>query len=319
MRWLIIFFTVTVSVCVVVSVWGYSQFILPGPLKVEKTIIIPRGAGIERIAIILAHHNVISIPLVLSVAARTVGAAMTLRAGEFSFRKHISPRSVMGILQNGKQVIRRFTVAEGLTNKEILMILNKTDGLTGKAVMPLSEGELLPETYFFSFGDNRNTLIKRMHTSMRKFLSEAWKKRSPKLPMLTIKETIVLASIIEKETGRSAERARVAGVFINRLRLNMRLQSDPTVSFSITKGQVELKRALSREDLKTPSPYNTYYVKGLPPAPITNPGRAAIKAAMNPLNTDELYFVADGEGGHIFSKNLAEHNRNVAKWRQMNR
>jgi UPF0755 protein len=319
MRWLIIFFIVTTLVFIVFSLWGYSQFILPGPLKVEKTIVIPRGAGIERIAIILARHNVISIPLVLSVASRTVGAGMTLRAGEFSFGKHISPRSVMDILQNGKQVVRRFTVAEGLTNKQILLLLNKTDGLTGKAVMPVKEGELLPETYFFSFGDSRNSLIKRMHVGMKKFLSESWKKRAPRLPILNIKEAIILASIIEKETGRSAERARVAGVFVNRLRLNMKLQSDPTVSFSITKGQVELRRALSREDLETPSLYNTYYIKGLPPGPITNPGRAAIKAAMNPLNTDELYFVANGKGGHIFSKNLDEHNRNVTKWRQMNK
>ena len=319
MRWLIIFFIVSTSVCLVFSVWGYSQFILPGPLKVEKAIVIPRGAGIDRIGIILASHNVIRTPLVLSVAARSVGAGAALRAGEFSFRKHISLRSVIDILQNGKQVVRRFTVAEGLTNKEILMILNKTEGLTGKAVMPLNEGELLPETYFFSFGDSRNSLIKRMHVGMKKFLFDTWKKRAPRLPILTIKDATTLASIIEKETGRSAERARVAGVFINRLRLNMRLQSDPTVSFSITKGQVELRRALSQEDLKTPSPYNTYYTKGLPPGPITNPGRAAIKAAMNPRDTDELYFVADGKGGHIFSTNLGEHNRNVVKWRQMNK
>ena len=319
MRWLKIFFIVSTSVCLVLSVLGYSQFILPGPLKVEKAIVIPRGAGIERIAIILANHNVIHIPLALSLAARTVGAGRVLRAGEFSFRKHISLRSVIDVLQNGKQVVRRFTIAEGLTNEEILMILNKTEGLTGEAVMPLNEGELLPETYFFSFGDSRNSLIKRMHVGMKKFLFETWKKRAPRLPLLTIKDAIILASIIEKETGRAAERARVAGVFINRLRLNMRLQSDPTVSFSITKGKTELRRGLSREDLKTPSPYNTYYIKGLPPGPITNPGRAAIKAAMNPRETDELYFVADGKGGHIFSSNLGEHNRNVAKWRQMNK
>ena len=317
MRWLKNFFIVSTSVCLVLSVLGYSQFILPGPLKVEKAIVIPRGAGIERIAIILANHDVIHIPLALSLAARTVGAGRALRAGEFSFRKHISLRSAIDVLQNGKQVVRRVTIAEGLTNKEILMILNKTEGLTGKAVMPLNEGELLPETYFFSFGDSRNSLIKRMHVGMKKFLFETWRKRAPRLPLLTIKDATILASIIEKETGRAAERARVAGVFINRLRLNMRLQSDPTVSFSITKGKTELRRGLSREDLKTQSPYNTYYIRGLPPGPITNPGRAAIKAAMNPRETDELYFVADGKGGHIFSSNLGEHNRNVAKWRQM--
>ena len=317
MRWLIILFIIITSVFLICSIWGYSQFILPGPLTSKKNIIIPRGVGIERIGIILARHNVIRIPLLFSIGSRTVGAGKRLKAGEFSFSKHISPRAAMNLLQNGKQVVRRLTVAEGLTNRQIRRVLNDTEGLTGEAIMPLNEGELLPETYYFSYGDKRNTLIRRMLLGMKKILAKSWQNRNPKLPIVSIKDAVILASIVEKETGRSAERARVAGVFMNRLRLNMKLQSDPTVSFAITKGQLELTRTLSREDLKTPSPYNTYFVKGLPLGPITNPGLAAIKAVMNPMKTDELYFVADGKGGHIFTKNLASHNRNVLKWRQL--
>jgi UPF0755 protein len=317
MRLLIIIFFLIFIVCVGIGAWGYSQFVKPGQQTTKKIVIVPRGLGIERIAILLARHNVIKIPLIFSIAARTIGANNRLQAGEFYFPKHVSPQGVLNILQKGNQVARRFTVAEGLTNRQIRDLLNKTDGLVGEAIMPASEGELLPETYYFSYGDNKNALIKRMQLGMKKVLDDSWQSRSPNLPIINMKEALILASLIEKETGRSAERARVAGVFINRLRRNMRLQSDPTVSFSITKGRRELTRVLNREDLKIKSPYNTYYIKGLPPGAITNPGRAAIKAAMNPLKTGELYFVADGKGGHTFAKNLLEHNKNVAKWRQM--
>ena len=319
MRWLIILIIFMVLIFLGIGFWGYGQFTQPGPLTSEKTIIVPRGVGIERIAILLGRHNIIKIPVIFSIAARTIGKNRVLQAGEFSFSKHISPRGVLSILQNGKQVVRRLTIAEGLTNREILELLNETDGLIGKGIMPEGEGELLPETYYFSYGDSRNTLIKRMKNKLKKVLADLWENRASDLPIRSSKEAVILASIIEKETGRSAERARIAGVFINRLRLNMKLQSDPTVRFSITKGQRKLGRKLSLEDLKTPSPFNTYYIKGLPPMPITNPGRASIKAVMNPANTDELYFVADGTGGHAFSKSLNEHNRNVEKWRQLMR
>jgi UPF0755 protein len=317
MRWLIIIFSLIFIVCLGITVWGYNQFIKPGQLEIKKNVIIPRGIGIERIAILLGRYNVIKIPLILSIAARTIGANNKLQAGEFSFPKHVSPREVLFILQQGKQVVRRFTVAEGLSNKQVHELLNATDGLIGEVIMPLNEGELLPETYYFSYGDSKNALIKRMREGMRNILEDLWQKRSRNLPITNVKEALILASIVEKETGRSAERGRIAGVFINRLRLNMKLQSDPTVIFSITKGHRELQRVLSREDLKVRSPYNTYHIRGLPPEAISNPGRAAIRAVMNPVKTDELYFVADGKGGHAFAKNLAEHNKNVAKWRKI--
>ena len=319
MRWLIITCLFIFIVFLSIGFWGYNHFIEPSQLTNKKIVIVPRGIGIERIAILLSRQNIIEIPLVFSIAARTIGGNKKLQAGEFLFPKHSSPRSVLNILQNGKQVVRRFTVAEGLTNKQIFDLLESTSGLVGEAKMPRIEGELLPETYHFSYGDDKNSLIKRMRDAMRKILDDLWQSRSPNLQINNSKDALILASIVERETGRSAERRRVAGVFINRLRRNMKLQSDPTVIFAITKGNRELMRALTRKDLKIKSPYNTYYIKGLPPEAITNPGRAAIKAVMNPLNTDELYFVADGKGGHYFSKNLAEHNRNVIKWRQMSK
>ncbi len=317
MRWLIILFLLLITVLSGLGTWGYSEFIQPGNLRENKIVVIPRGTSIERIAILLARNKVIEIPIILSIAARTLGAKKGLQAGEFSFPKNVSVEGVLDILQQGKQVVRRLTIAEGLTNRKVLQILEDTDGLVGKVTIPLGEGELLPETYYFTYGDRRNSLIKRMKNGMKNTLTASWANRSPDLPLSNIKDVLILASIVEKETGTPLERPRVAGVFLNRLRRNMRLQSDPTVNYSITKGQWELQRALTREDLKTSSPYNTYLINGLPPGAIANPGRAAIRAVVQPANTNELYFVADGTGGHLFAESLAEHNRNVAKWRKL--
>ncbi|MBT3991658.1 MAG: endolytic transglycosylase MltG [Rhodospirillaceae bacterium] len=317
LRWLGIFLFIIFVGVAGVGFWGYAEFVQPGPLPADKVVVIPRGVGIERIAITLARHNIIKVPIVLSMAARTIAADKSLQAGEFAFPKNVSPRGVLEILQSGKQVVRRLTIAEGLTKSEILKIIKNTEGLAGSVLVPVKEGELLPETYYFTFGDSRNALAKRMQDGMNKALVSLWASRPPNLPIKNIEEMLVLASIIEKETGRAAERARVAGVFVNRLRLNMRLQSDPTVSYGITRGERELGRALTRTDLKTPNPYNTYVIKGLPPGPIANPGRAALEAVLHPADTGELYFVADGSGGHAFARNLAEHNRNVAKWRKL--
>ena len=317
LRWLgFLVFLIVIGVSGV-GFWGYTEFARPGPLAAEKIIVIPSGVGIERIAILLARHNVIKIPLVLSMAARTVAADKALQAGEFTFPEAVSPRDVLTILQSGKQVVRRLTVAEGLTSAEILDRLKRTEGLAGGVTVPVQEGQLLPETYHFTFGDTRNTLVKRMQSGMQKALAMLWPRRSPNLPFSTQEEAVILASIVEKETGRAAERARVAGVFVNRLRLNMRLQSDPTVAYGLTRGRQELGRALTRKDLKTPSSYNPSLTKGLPPAPIANPGRASLEAVMHPADTGELYFVADGSGGHAFARSLTEHNRNVANWRKL--
>jgi len=315
--WFGILFVILIVGVSGVGIWGYNEFVRPGPLVVGKIIIIPRGSSIGHITLSLARHNVIKVPLVLSMGARTLNSDKAIQAGEFFFPKGVSPRGVLAILQSGKQVVRRVTIAEGLTSVQVLNILENTKGLTGTVSSPIKEGEFLPETYYFTFGYSRNALVKRMRNNMKKALLILWASRSPDLPLSNIKEALVLASIVEKETGQAAERARVAGVFINRLRLNMRLQSDPTVSYGITKGQSNLGRTLSRKDLKTPSTYNTYIINGLPPGPISNPGWAALEAATHPANTEDLYFVASGHGGHNFASNLAEHNLNVAKWRKI--
>jgi UPF0755 protein len=208
---------------------------------------------------------------------------------------------------------------EGLYTAEILGHLRRTDGLTGIVRETPKEGELLPETYHYNFGDNRNDLVRRMKVAMKNVSEELWLLREVGLPIKTPLEAIILASIVEKETGLVEERRRVASVFINRLRLGMRLQSDPTVIYGLTNGNRRLSRPLKRKDLKSLNPYNTYLNKGLPPGPIANPGRASIKAVLNPIESTDLYFVADGKGGHAFSKTLSEHNKNVKVLRKLER
>nr|MBC8159484.1 endolytic transglycosylase MltG [Alphaproteobacteria bacterium] len=229
----------------------------------------------------------------------------------------ISRREVLALLNSGKTVVRRLTVVEGTPAAETIALLNAVDGLSGDIERQPDEGELLPETYHFSFGDSRAEVVDRMAGAMKRTLAELWPGRAPDLPLKNQREAVVLASLIEKETGQADERARVAAVFVNRLKRGMRLQSDPTVVYALTEGKGELGRTLTRADLKTPSPFNTYVIKGLPPGPICNPGRESLVAALHPANTKELYFVADGTGGHLFAGNLAQHNRNVARWRKI--
>jgi len=214
-------------------------------------------------------------------------------------------------------VVRRFTVPEGLTSSQIVTLLREEPALSGEIKDEPAEGSLLPETYHYSWGDSRTDLLKRMQAAMQTAIKTAWDKRSLSLPIDNPKQAMVLASIVEKETSVPQERARVAGVFINRLIANMRLQSDPTVVYALTQGTGALGRPLNRADWKYESPYNTYLVDGLPPAPIANPGKASIEAVMNPEQHDFVYFVADDSGGHAFARTLAEHNRNVAHWRDV--
>jgi len=219
-------------------------------------------------------------------------------------------------------VAHRLTIAEGLQTTQILAQITAAPQLTGSVlgedqVLP-QEGALLPETYHFSRGDSRAELVARMGRDMRQVMAAAWAGRAAGLPFKSAEEALIMASSVERETSLAGERPHVAGVFVNRLRLGMLLQSDPTVAYGINPDG-PLGRPLTRADLKTDHPYNTYVRKGLPPGPISNPGRAAIEAVLRPMATDDLYFVADGAGGHVFAKTLAQHNRNVAKWRKLER
>ncbi len=298
-------------------VWGYAQFARPGPLAAPVAVVVPKGAGLDAIAGQLNDAGIIAYPLIFQLSARLTGADKALRAGEFAFTPRMSVRDVIDLLESGKTVVRRLTVVEGLSTAEILDHLRTVDGLEGEITLDPAEGVLLPETYHFSFGDTRDVMVQRMTQAMTDQMDALWRGRSSGLPLKTPEEAVVLASLVEKETGRPEERARIAGVFVNRLRRGMPLQSDPTVVYALTRGREPLGRLLRRSDLRTESPYNTYRVKGLPPAPICNPGREALSAALHPLLSDDLYFVADGDGGHLFARTLAEHNRNVAKWRKI--
>ncbi|MEE2971062.1 MAG: endolytic transglycosylase MltG [Pseudomonadota bacterium] len=302
--------------------WGHERFAATGPLQRPVTMVIAKGAGPDSIAGLLRDGGVfagIAAREIFIIGARLTDRARRMRAGEYEFSPGISMDDAITLLVDGKTVKRKLTIAEGLTTRQALALVAGAEGLTGRIPASPGEGALLPETYFFSHGDTRIGLVKRMAKARNDFLTRAWSGRAQGIMLKSRDEALILASIIEKETGRSGERARISAVFHNRLRRGMRLQSDPTVSYAITGPTRPLGRALTRRDLKTASPFNTYRVHGLPPTPIANPGRDSIHAALHPSKDRDLYFVADGKGGHAFARSLAQHNRNVAKWRRLKR
>jgi len=299
--------------------WLQFRFTAPGPATAAQTLVLPRGAGVLAIARELQAHGVISDARAFAIAVRLRRQQRDLQAGEYSFAAHASMRQVLEQLRAGRTVVRRLTVPEGLTVAEVTAVLLAAPGLTGELDAVLPEGGLLPETYHYSYGDSRTELVARMRQAMADTLAELWQQRQADLPLASQAEAVILASIVEKETALARERPHIAGVFVNRLRRGMRLQSDPTVVYALTAGQGALQRPLTRADLTVDSPYNTYRNAGLPPGPIVNPGRAALAAVLQPLDTEDLYFVADGSGGHAFARSYKEHQRNVRRWRQVQR
>ena len=299
-----------------IAAWFWHDFNAGGPLRAEKIVVIPKGAGMSGIAKVLTDSGVIESPLVFKLGARLTAEGVPLHAGEFKFPAAVSPRGAMRVLIEGRVVLHRVTVAEGLTVSEIYDVLSATPDLEGPVPPKPPEGSLLPETYFFVLGDTRAQIIQRMRGEMSVKMAELWEKRDKDLPLVTPDDAITLASLVEKETSQDDERARVAAVFYNRMKKGMALQSDPTVIFALTDGKGKLDRPLTTADLKLDNPYNTYLIEGLPKGPIANPGLAALKAVLHPLKTKELYFVADGTGGHAFAETLDQHNQNVAKWRK---
>lgn len=282
-------------------------------------VYIEKGSSVNKIAKVLTEQNIIDDPLFFKIGARLARAKGPLKAGEYLMPSTISTAEMIRILQMGKTHQRRVTIPEGLMAVEIIAMINETDGLSGTITEIPPEGSLLPETYHFDRGMDRRMLVTRMQQAMQATIKELWETRADNLPIKTPEEAIILASIVEKETGMAAERPRVAGVFVNRLNVNMALQTDPTVIYAITQGKQRLDRPLYRKDLNIQSPYNTYVVTGLPPGPIANPGRASIAATLNPEEHDYFYFVADGTGGHAFGKTMDEHARNVNNWRKIQR
>ncbi len=294
---------------------SYTNFCTDGTISQASNIVINKGASLGQISNKLSDAGVINNKLSFKFWVRLHGAVGHLKAGEYNFPAYSSPKEVMNIILSGKTVIHQLTIPEGLTIQQIFERVYNEPLLEGDITMPVREGWLLPETYAFSLGDERNKLIERMQKSMEDFINSEWDNRDPNLPFKTKEDAINLAAIVEKETSLKDERPHVAGVYINRLKKRMRLQADPTVIYVVSGRYGYMDRSLSRKDLKNPSPYNTYMHYGLPPTPIANPGMASIKAVLTPLPTRDLFFVADGTGGHLFAEKLSEHNTNVAKWR----
>ncbi len=298
--------------------YGQSQLNAPGPLAQDKVVFIPRGSGLMDISQILEQEGVISQPLLFQVQHYLNGSP-NLKFGEYQFRQSISLKEVRDILVDGKSILHSVTIPEGLTSEQIVNRLRDNDILVGEIRTIPREGALLPDTYRFGRGFSREQLLARMEAEQRKMLQEIWTRRSPDLPLRAPSDLVILASIVEKETGRADERTRVASVFVNRLNRGMRLESDPTIIYGLVGGKGTLGRGILATEVRQPTPYNTYVINGLPPGPIANPGRASMEATANPSRTRDIFFVADGTGGHAFAETLEQHNRNVARWRQIER
>jgi peptidoglycan lytic transglycosylase G len=312
------------TVCVVFALFYFMrvQFDQPGPLPASTVVVIPKGEGVSGIAERLERDEVISdrglfmTSIIYFMYLRGTGA---LKAGEYEFRKQASMRQVLDTLVEGKSIAHKVTLAEGLTSQQMVERIKANPDLKGDITEIPAEGTLLPDTYRFQIGDSRQDIIERMQVAQKKFLAKMWEERDPDIVVQTPEEAVTLASIVEKETSRADERPLIASVYQNRLRKKMRLQSDPTIIYGLVGGKGVLDHPIQQEELDRDTAYNTYKINGLPPGPIANPGRAAIEAVLKPAKTKDLYFVADGSGGHAFAPTLDEHNKNVAKWRQVER
>lgn len=299
---------------------GRQAYLAAGPLDQDVGVVIDRGASVEAIATGLEERGIISNRYVFMAAAYVSGATAKMQAGEYRISSAASMQEVMERLVSGRVVQHQITVPEGLSSAQIVERLNANEVLTGLVEEIPPEGSLLPETYRFSRGMSRARLLEIMQTEQARVVAGIWENRDPDLPLDSPEDLVTLASIVEKETGMAGERRRVAAVFVNRLREGMRLQSDPTILYGLYGGDAwNRPRTLHRSELDRPNPYNTYQIDGLPPGPIANPGRAALEATANPAETDELFFVADGSGGHVFAATYEEHQRNVARWRAIER
>jgi len=302
----------------VIYVYGKQKLEAPGPLQEDKIVNIPSRSGMTDIADILQREGVIDsnrwafIGSVFALKARS-----DMKPGEYAFSKNASLRDVIGTIVEGKVVQHSVTIPEGLTSEQIVGRLLDNEIFSGTIREIPSEGSLLPETYKFPRGTPRDQVIARMHQAQRRALAEIWERRSPDLPLKSAEQLVTLASIVEKETSKPNERSRVAAVFINRLQKKMKLQSDPTIIYGLVGGKGTLGRPIKRSEIQQPSPYNTYVVDGLPPGPIANPGRASLEATASPARTRDLFFVADGTGGHTFTETYDQHQKNVAKLRTL--
>lgn len=306
-----------------VSYWVVTEISKDGPLKDTRAIVVPKGEGAHDIAKRLEADGIIGNQQMFVahyigryLASLVGGRSLQLKAGEYEIPAGASLRLVSEILGEGKSTLYRVSIPEGLTSAQIVTRLKNDPNLTGDVTAVPAEGSLLPDTYKYSKGMTRQQIIDLMQAEQKKLLDRLWAGRQPTVPLKTPEEAIILASIIEKETGRNDERDRVAAVFVNRLRQNMRLQSDPTILYGLFLGEVAWGRPIYKSEIQQKTAHNTYQIDGLPPTPICNPGKSAIEATLNPAKSSDLYFVANGQGGHVFTQNLKDHNAAVAVWRK---
>jgi len=310
-----------VLVACLASFLGNQKFEADGPLEAAQTVVIKEGSGVNTITNQLISEGVIDGEafggLIFRNWVKVYRAQKSMKTGEYLIPAGASMREVMDTIRSGKGILHKVSIPEGLTVFQVFERLLKNEILEGGLPKELpAEGSLMPDTYPFQRGATREDVLKRMIEAQDKFLTSVWEKRIDGLPISTPEEMVILASIVEKETGKADERPRVASVFINRLNRGMKLQSDPTIIYGIFGGKGKPKdRPIYRSDIEKPTDYNTYTIPALPPGPIANPGRAALEAVANPSRTDDLFFVANGTGGHVFAKTLDEHNENVARWR----
>lgn len=320
LKWLFVLLLLAGVTGAALFLYAKKKFTEEYTLESAKEIVIPRGTGLNKTAQILADNGVIDDALWLMLFARVNKAENSFKAGEYAFGGTLSYEKIIEKLVKGDVIARVVTIPEGKALVEIKKIVNDNPYLSGEITLDIKEGEIMPETYHFTKGEQRDAILEKSRQAMKKTLAKAFAERDENLPLKSEQEMLILASIVEKETGIAAERGKVASVFVNRLRLGMKLQTDPTVIYAVTHGEMNLNRPIYKRDLAYDSPYNTYVYEGLPPAPICSPGKEAIMAVAHPENTQYLYFVADGvSGGHRFAKSLEEHNANVAHYRQQTR
>jgi UPF0755 protein len=297
--------------------WLLKESRSPGPLEADKVVMIVREDDGGSIADQLERAGVVDSALWFNVLTLLDGNRGALKRGEYAFKAGMSMNDIENELVAHRVVRYKLTVPEGLTSEQIVERLRDDTVLIGDIKEPPREGSLMPDTYYFERGDTRLSILTRMAKAQTKAIEEIWKGRAPDLPIKSPGEMVTLASIVEKETGRADERPRVAGVFVNRLERHMKLESDPTIVYGLALGKGTLGRSITRADLNQSTPYNTYIIDGLPPGPICNPGKAALEAVANPARSKDLYFVADGTGGHVFAETFDQHQKNVAHWRQI--
>lgn len=312
MRRLVLALAVVALAVAAAFLWFRSGWTGDGPLAQETAVVVPKGASLSGAAAVLEERGVLASADDFLLRAKLFGGDAPIKAGEFAFPAGTSPAQALTILQEGRAVQRLVTVPEGTPSVLVQEALANAPGLTGTAPLP-AEGSVLPDSYSYERGETRAAVMTRMQAAMDKALAELWPKRSARTVVRTPAQAVTLASIVEKETGKPSERRMVAGVYSNRLRIGMKLDADPTVIYPVTKGR-PLGRRILRSELMSKNGYNTYASPGLPVGPIANPGRASIEAVLNPAETKALYFVATGDGGHVFAETLAEHNANVARW-----